>query len=152
MAISVSGPCNQFSPNTSYLVTLDGVNGRQSTIVSGSNVETTVQAMKQAYYQSLQQAQQSQPQVICIQQPNQEQAQNNSSPFWNFVGLISGAFLAISALRSPHMEIGIEHIGSFFRESASNAIKNTREGLDYIRKSLVNPAEPNSQVAVPAAV
>jgi hypothetical protein len=142
MAIVPPGPCTPISPNINYLVTLYGANGQPSsrTIVNGSNVDKTVQAMQQAYCQSLQQAQQQiQPQVICIQQPNQQQAHNDSSPLWNLVGLISGAFLAISALRSTHLEKGIDHINEFAKETLGDLVKQTRAGLKKLETKLLAP-------------
>jgi len=145
MAITVSGPCSPYplpvivpakiGPGNTYAVT--GPDG-SITIVNGRNVPEAIQKMQQAYYQSLQQAQQPiqgvQPQVICIQQPNQE-PQNNSSPIWNLVGLISGAFLAISALRSSHLEKGIDHI----KETLGDLVKQTRAGLKKLETKLLAP-------------
>ena len=132
MAIVPPGSCTPISPNTNYLVTLYGANGQPSsqTIVYGSNVVKTVQAMQQAYCQSLQQAQQ--------------QAHNDSSPLWNLVGLISGAFLAISALRSTHLEKGIDHINEFAKETLGDLVKQTRAGL----KKLETKLAPTTNVKV----
>ena len=144
MAITVSGPCSPYplpvivpakiGAGNTYAVT--GPDG-SITIVNGQNVLEAIQKMQQDYYRSLQQAQQQiQPQVICIQQPNQQQAHNDSSPLWNLVGLISGAFLAISALRSTHLEKGIDHINEFAKETLGDLVKQTRAGLKKLETKL----------------
>ena len=127
MAITVSGPCSPYplpvivpakiGAGNTYAVT--GPDGSIN-IVDGRDVPEAIQKMQQAYCQQ----QQIQPQIF-VQQPN-----NSTSPLPGLLGLVVGAFASISLLRSPHMQIGIEHIGNFFRETAQNTIQNTREGLD----------------------
>jgi hypothetical protein len=123
MAITVSGPCSPYplpvivpakiGAGNTYAVT--GPDG-SITIVNGQNVLEAIQKMQQDYYRSL-------------QQPQQQQAHNDSSPLWNLVGLISGAFLAISALRSTHLEKGIDHINEFEKETLGELVKQNRAGL-----------------------
>jgi hypothetical protein len=147
MAITVSGPCSPYplpvivpakiGAGNTYAVT--GPDG-SITIVNGQNVLEAIQKMQQDYYRSL-------------QQPQQQQAHNDSSPLWNLVGLISGAFLAISALRSTHLEKGIDHINEFAKETLGDLVKQTRAGLKKLETKLlaptinVNPEQAISPVA-----
>jgi hypothetical protein len=147
MAITVSGPCSPYpllvivpakiGAGNTYAVT--GPDG-SITIVNGQNVLEAIQKMQQDYYRSL-------------QQPQQQQAHNDSSPLWNLVGLISGAFLAISALRSTHLEKGIDHINEFAKETLGDLVKQTRAGLKKLETKLlaptinVNPEQAISAVA-----
>ncbi len=128
MAIVPPGSCTPISPNTNYLVTLYGANGQPSsqTIVDGSKVVKTVQLMQQAYCQQ----QQIQPQIF-VQQPN-----NSTSPLPGLLGLVIGAFAAISLLRSPHMQIGIHNIGDFAKETLGDLVKQTRAGLKKLETKL----------------
>ncbi len=143
MAITVSGPCSPCPlPVVVQVPIVDGntyaVTGpdRSITIVNGRNVPEEIQKIQQAYCQSLQQAQQ--------------QAHNDSSPLWNLVGLISGAFLAISALRSTHLEKGIDHINEFAKETLGDLVKQTRAGLKKLETTLAPTTNVNPEQAISA--
>ena len=143
MAITVSGPCSPYpllvivpakiGAGNTYAVT--GPDG-SITIVNGRDVPEAIQKMQRAYCLSLQQAQQ--------------QAHNDSSPLWNLVGLISGAFLAISALRSTHLEKGIDHINEFAKETLGDLVKQTRAGLKKLETTLAPTTNVNPEQAISA--
>lgn len=144
MAITVSGPCSPYpllvivpakiGAGNTYAVT--GPDG-SITIVNGRDVPEAIQKMQRAYCLSLQQAQ-------------QQQAHNDSSPLWNLVGLISGAFLAISALRSTHLEKGIDHINEFAKETLGDLVKQTRAGLKKLETTLAPTTNVNPEQAISA--
>lgn len=147
MAITVSGPCSPYplpvivpakiGAGNTYAVT--GPDG-SITIVNGGDVPEAIQKMQRAFLN-----QQAQQQQIQFQQLN-----NSTSPLLGLLGLVIGAFAAISLLRSPHMQIGIHNIGDFAKKTLGHLVKQTRDGLKTLETNLAPTTDVNPEQAISA--